>query len=114
MAYAAPVVARQMCGQYGCRLADPVSNAATTTPGSSTDANQRVAMLTDILSAIVQYLNYGNSNTPSDLPPTTTVVSAAQSSSTPPASDPTGTPRSVPTLKWFTEIAIPSPAPSGV
>jgi hypothetical protein len=72
--------------------------------------------MANIINTILDYLS--NGNTPNaanaiDLPPTTTVVSSAPSSTVSPTPDPTGTPRSVPTVKWFTEIAIPSSTPSG-
>ena len=70
-----------------------------------------------MLNDVFEYLSQGNNNNnniANDLPPTTTVVNAAPSSTTSPASDPTGTPPSVSTIEYFTEIAIPSPTPSGV
>jgi hypothetical protein len=73
--------------------------------------------MADILTKVLDFLGNGYNTPPAanaiDLPPTTTVVSSAPSSTDTPASVPTGTPRSVPTIKWFTDIAIPSSISSG-
>ncbi|KAI0267594.1 hypothetical protein BGY98DRAFT_62414 [Russula aff. rugulosa BPL654] len=94
MTYAAPVVGRQMCGQYGCRVAAP----ATTPPSGSTTSSES-ALLSAISALLAMMANNNNSNNT----PTTTVVTAA-SSSAPPASDPTGTSQSMPTMRWFTDL----------
>lgn len=71
--------------------------------------------MTNLLKDLIARLSYNN-NTPGNYHgPTTTVVTSVQSSSAAaPAPDSTYTTRPVPTIKWFTEIAIPSPTPSGV
>ncbi|KAF8498263.1 hypothetical protein F5888DRAFT_1906520 [Russula emetica] len=107
MAYAAPVAPqgailhRQQCGMYSCKdVTGPPAGSGST--DSSTVIGNIIAQLLALM---------GNNNTPTDDP--TTVVTAS-SSSPAPASDPTGTPQSVPTIRWFTETAIPSHTPLGV
>lgn len=58
--------------------------------------------------------NSDNSTPNNDLAYHTTTLVTTLSSSAAPGSDPTGAPQSVLTISWFTEIALPSPTPSGI
>ncbi|KAI0000941.1 hypothetical protein BJV77DRAFT_971738 [Russula vinacea] len=102
LAYAAPVdpqgAVNKRCSMGECKDAVPAppSSGSTIDPGT-------------ILELISNLLNY--------LPPSSAQPPAAAyalTSTSVPTTQPTGTHQPTPTFRWFTEIAIPSPSPSGV
>ncbi|KAF8498262.1 hypothetical protein F5888DRAFT_1803176 [Russula emetica] len=102
MAYAAPVAPRgailnrQGCMAISCR--DATSPPAPPAASGSTD---RITVMSDIIAQLLALMGTKN-NTPSNA--STTTVVTASSSSAAPASDPTGTPQSVPTISGLPRL----------